>query len=163
MLDRFYRWLARKLAFHYANELRKEFQGFYGDFETRVSVLETQSAWERREGSVKTAPGVEYMLFEAEEPVVFQGYLDFSNLLAVDTVTLVLSIRLRKDDEFKPYFVKRLTGEPPSKRVRGEEPLPKMTVFKIPETLGPAGLRLTVEQNAGVSRLLYYLWEKREP
>lgn len=165
MLDRFFRWLAGKLVHYYAYDLQREFQKLYtGPDVHPAPVPETDGEWERRELYLKTSPGVEYEICRIEKPTVFEAYLDCSNLMAVDSVLFILSLRLKEDDDYKPFLVQPFSGARLARREREKlPPPPKMVIFKIPSTRSPAGLKLTINQTAGVSRQLYCLYYARSP
>lgn len=160
MLEQFFRRLADQLAPYYMDTLRQECRELCSEF-LAFGERPVAPEWERQEGVVKTSPGVEYEIFSTDDPAVFQCYFDVSELLALDKVLFTLHIRLREGDDFKPYFTYEFAGE--KSPVRLKRKIPKEQIFWIPETRGPAGIKMTIEQTAGVSRSLYYSYYVKEP
>jgi len=159
MLERFYKWLAEGLT-PYIHGAETEL--VTGLIEPHPAWEPGAPEWQREDGVVKTSPGVAYTVFRSEKSLILQGYLDFSNLLAIDEIIVSFNIRLKEGEEFKPYLIQRLTGAPPRREPK-KQPLSKMTIFRIPEIRAPAGLELTIEQTVGVSRGLYYLLYSKSP
>jgi len=160
MLEWFYRRLANQLIPYYIGDLKQECRNLCSEF-LAFEKRPVAPVWKRQEGSIKTSPGAEYEIFSTDDPAVFQCYFDVSELLALDKVLFTLHIRLREGGDFKPYFTYEFAGERSAERTKRQ--IPKEQIFWIPETRGPAGLKMTIEQTAGLSRPLYYAYYVKEP
>lgn len=160
MFEWFFRRLADQMVPYYMDALRQECQDLCSELLT-IKERPMAPEWRRQEGSVKTSPGAEYEIFSTDEPAVFQCYFDVSKLLALDRVLFTLHIRLREGDNFLPYFTYEFTGEKSPTRTKRK--IPKEQIFWIPKARGPAGIKMTIEQTAGLSRPLYYAYYVKEP